>query len=116
MHELRLQHRKNPFIGYLNINSLRNKTCDLPVLLDNLQLDYCVISETKLDNSFLSAQFAMENYEIRARRNRDGYGGLIEFAKRGIICKRVKQFETHFGISLFRNYHLRKEMVLYGDL
>ena len=81
----------------MNINSLRNKTRDLRVLLDNLQLEDCVISETKLDNSFLSAQFAIENYEIRARRNRDGYvGGLIKFAKRGIICKRVKQFETHF--------------------
>ena len=39
----------------------------------------------------------MENYEIRARRDRDGHGGgLIEFAKRCIICKRVKQFETAF--------------------
>ena len=37
----------------------------------------------------------MENYKIRARRDTDGHGGgLIEFVKRSIIWKRVKQFET----------------------
>ena len=35
------------------------------------------------------------NYEIRARRDRYVRGGgLIDFVKRVIICKRVKQFET----------------------
>ena len=64
-------------------------------MLHDLQLEYFVISETKLDDSFPSAQFAIENYKIRARRDRDGHGGgLIEFVKRGIICKSVKQFET----------------------
>ena len=79
----------------MNINSLRDKISDLRVSLDDLQLDYFVISETKLDDSFPSAQFAVENYEIRARSNRDVHGeGLIEFVKTGIICKRVKQFEA----------------------
>ena len=65
------------------------------VLSDDLLLDYFVISETKLDDSFPSAQFAVENYESSARRDRDGHGrGLIKFIKRGIIYKRVKQFET----------------------
>ena len=64
-------------------------------MLHDLQLEYFVISETNLDDSFPSSQFAIENHEIRARRDRDGQeGGLIEFAKRVIICKRVKQFET----------------------
>ena len=77
------------------MNSRRNKISDLRALLHDLQLEYFVISETKLDDSFPSDQFVMENYEIRTRKDRDGYGGsLIEFVKRGIICKRVKQFET----------------------
>ena len=88
--ELRPQYTKNLLIGYLNINSLRNKISDLRVLLVDLQLDYFVISETKLDDSFPSAQFVIQNYKIRARRDADGHGGgLIEFVKRGVICKRV---------------------------
>ena len=83
-------------------NSIRNKISDLRVLLHDLQLEYFVISETKLDDSFPSTQFAIENYEIRARRDRDGYaGGLIEFVKRRIICKRVKQFETVISESIY---------------
>ena len=64
-------------------------------MLHDLQLEYFVISETELDDSFPIAQFAIENYENRARRDRDGQGeGLIKFIKRSIICKSVKQFET----------------------
>ena len=70
-------------------------------MLHALQLEYFVISETKVDDSFSSAQVAIENYEITARRGRDGHGGgLIEFVKRGIICKRVKQFETVISESI----------------
>ena len=83
-------------------------------MLHDLQLEYFVISETNLDDSFPSAQFAIENYDIRARRDRDVHGGgLIEFVKRSITGKRVKQFEI---VILFRNYHFQKEMVLYGHL
>ena len=36
LQDLRLQNRKYPLIGYLNINSLRNKISDLRVLLHDL--------------------------------------------------------------------------------
>ena len=36
-------------IGYLNINSLRNKIADLRIILQSLPLDYLVLSNTKLD-------------------------------------------------------------------
>ena len=68
----------------------------------DLQLEYFVISESKLDDSFPSAQFAIESWKIKARRGRNGHGGgLIEFVKRGIICKRFKQFETVISESIF---------------
>ena len=44
-------------IGYLNINSLRNKLTDLRVILKHLSLDYFVFSEMKLDESFPNAQW-----------------------------------------------------------
>ena len=82
-------------IGSLNINSLRNKIIDLREVLKHISFDYFVLSETKLENSFPCAQFQISNYEIRARRDRDKYGGgLTEFVKKGLICKRLKTLET----------------------
>ena len=75
-------------------------------MLRDLQLEVFVLSETKLseaklDESFSSAHFAIENYKIRVRRDRYGHeGGLIEFVKRGIICERVKQLETVISESI----------------
>ena len=54
-------------------------------------MDYVVISETELDESFLNTQFKLNGYEIRARRDRHKHGGgLIEFVRPGFICKRLK--------------------------
>ena len=73
---------------------MKNKVTDLKEIVGYLSLDYLVLSETKLDDSFPSAQFNLPNYEIRARRDRDkNGGGLIEFVKKGLICKKLKIFE-----------------------
>ena len=72
----------NPLIGYLNINSSRNKIIDLKDIILKLSLDYLVVSETKIDQSFPTG------YEVRSRRDRDKHwGGLIEFVKNGFISK-----------------------------
>ena len=80
MHELRLKYLRNLLIGYLNINSLRNKITDLREIISYLQLDYFVFSETKINDSFPSAQLDMSGYEIKARKDRAGMGGgIIEY-------------------------------------
>ena len=67
-------------IAYLNINSLRNKIIDLREIISYLQLDYFVLSETKINDSFPSAQLDMSGYEIKARKDRAGMGGgIIEY-------------------------------------
>ena len=87
LQEVKLKHHKIPLIGYSNINSLRNKITDLMVTMKNLSLD-----ESKTDESFRTAQVNIEGYEIRATRHRDKYGGsLIEFVRRGLICKRLRE-------------------------
>ena len=54
-------------------------------------LDYFVTSETKLDYSFLSARFHVGGNEIRNLRDKDKSGDWVnEFAKNGIITKRLK--------------------------
>ena len=83
-----------PRIGYLNINSLRNKITDLRELVQNFSPDYFVVAETKLYCSFPNAQFLLENYEIRNRKDRNSHGGgLLEYVRKGIICKEIDQSE-----------------------
>ena len=79
-HKLRL---KNPLIGYLNINSLRNQIIDTREMIGRQQLDHFVISETKSYSRSHSAQFYIGDNETRNRRDRDkSGGGLIEFVKK----------------------------------
>ena len=49
---VRSDNTENPMIGYLNLNGLWNKVIDLREVLKHIYLDYFVVSETKLDNSF----------------------------------------------------------------
>ena len=95
LHDLRFEYSKDLWCGYLNINRLRNKIHDLRLIIHDVPLDYFVISETKLDDSFLNAQLTINNYEIRARRDRDKHeGGLTEFVRNGLICKRLRKCES----------------------
>ena len=71
MYEHTLKNPRNPLIGYLNTNSLWNKIVDAWEVFGQLQLDYFVLSEIKLDDSFPSARFYIENFEIRNQRDRD---------------------------------------------
>ena len=94
LHYLRFAYPKNLLCWYLNINSLRNKIHDLRLIIHDVPIDYFVISETKLDNCFPNALLTIINYEIRARRDRDKHeGGLIEFLRKGLICKRLRKYE-----------------------
>ena len=68
---------------------------DLRLITHDVPIDYFVISETKLDNSFPNAQLTINNYEIRERRERDKHrGGLIKFVRKGLICKRLRKYES----------------------
>ena len=109
MSKNRLKYPTNPLIGYLNINSLRNKIIDVREVIGKLSLDYFVISETKLDESFPSAQFNISNCEIRNRRDRDkNGGGLIEFVRKGFITKRLKDYETQICETICSEFTISK--------
>ena len=83
-------------IGYLNINSLRNKIIDLREIMSKAPLDIVCADETKLDESFPDFQFHMENYQFPPfRRDRNSKGvGKVVFVKNSLIAKRVKDLET----------------------
>ena len=91
-------------IGYLNINSLRNKIIDAGVIFLKFLPDYFVFSETKLDESFPNDQFYIEDYEIRTRKDRNKNGGrLIEYVRKGIVCKNLLIFVVQKMKLFFRN-------------
>ena len=70
-------------IGQLNINSLRNKFDALQMLIKG-NIDIFVVTESKLDSSFPSQQFAMDGYiQFRADRNADG-GGVVIYVRQDI--------------------------------
>ena len=48
-------------LGHLNINSIRNKFEALKFIIDN-NIDIFLISETKLDDSFPTAQFLIKGF------------------------------------------------------
>ena len=60
----------------LNINSLRNKFESLQHMI-NKNIDVLLISETKIDSSFPSAQFHLEGYPTPYRLDRNANGGGI---------------------------------------
>ena len=91
-----MKNKNNPFIAYLNINSLRNKIHDLRTMISDLSPEVLTISETKIDDSFPDVQFLIDGYQspgnLRKDRNKYG-GGLITYIKKGIPHKRLPKIE-----------------------
>ena len=60
----------------------------------DLRLNFFVASKTNLDESFPPQKFVIENFEIWARKDNDRHGGgIIEYLRKGFICKRLNYSE-----------------------
>ena len=81
--DTRLKNPNRLIIAQLNINSLCNKSDSLVRMLHN-NLDILLISETKIDSSFPTAQFQIEGYTTyRLDRNANG-GGILLYIREDI--------------------------------
>ena len=105
LHKLKLirkPHLNNLIIGYLNLNSLRNKMHEMREVFGDLSPDYFVLAETKINDEFADSQFLLENYEIHNRcdRTKNG-GGLIEYVRKGLPHQTMKIFQTKESESIF---------------
>ena len=96
---MRIENLKNIIIGQLNINSLRNKFCDLAELIKG-KLDILVITETKLDYTFPEKQFLIPGYKkpFRADRNKDG-GGVMIYVREDIPCDKLLKHSSGENIE-----------------
>ena len=96
MKALKDKNLKNPFLCYLNINSLRHKIIDLRHILIHTGVESVVIGESKLDSEFPDDQFHIDGYSFppyRRDRNQHG-GGLLMFTRNDLITRRLENFKS----------------------
>ena len=88
--ELKEKNLERPVIGHLNINSISSKFEPLTLMIKN-NVDFLVITESKLDDTFPHGQFQIEGFArpIRLDRCRNG-GGVIIFFRDDLICNELK--------------------------
>ena len=73
---LRIKNVDKIIIGTLNINSIPNKLNQLKSIVQK-NIDILVINETKLDESFPTAQLLIDGYSKPFRKDRNKHGGGI---------------------------------------
>ena len=78
----RIIYAKNIIIGHLDINSIRNKFDTLDNIIK--AFDIFLISESKLDNTFLINQFAIGGYKVFRRDRKRFESGLILYINENI--------------------------------
>ena len=74
--QIRLKNIDNVIVATLNINSIRNKFDQLKLLILG-NIDILVVIETKLDETFETANFILDGFSEPFRRDRDSHGGGI---------------------------------------
>ncbi|XP_062579446.1 uncharacterized protein LOC134241404 [Saccostrea cucullata] len=91
--KVRRTHPSQLICGYLNINSLAGKYEQIQDILRRNLVDMLFLAETKLDDSYPDAQFAVDNYTLwRADRNKHG-GGVLAYLRTDVAGDRKPTLE-----------------------
>ena len=87
---LHIDNPANPIFGYLNINSIRNKFNDLEELIKG-NIDVVMIAETKIDASFTTGQFLLDNFHQSFRLDiKSTCGGILVYVKSSVPSRKLK--------------------------
>ena len=97
---LRVSYPNNIIIGHLNINSIRNKF-EMLSLSVTQYVEILMLSETKLDSTFLSTQFLINGFSIphRLDRNIKG-GGILLYVRDKIIVLALNRYSLRPYIEI----------------
>ena len=107
--ELRIGNANKVIIGNLNINSIRNKFEQLKETVLKY-IDILVVTETKLDETFLESLFLMDGFSkpYRLDRNKNG-GGVMIFIRDTISSKILEKHIFPNDVeSIFVELNFRK--------
>ena len=85
-------------MSHLNINSIPNKFDALSLIVKN-NVDILMISETKLDDSFPTAQFLLHGFSTPYRLQRNSKGGGIMLYIKEDIPSRLLNIKSKTGIE-----------------
>ena len=93
----------------MNINSLANKFEQLKLMIQG-KVDILVITETKLDNTFLTSQFMIQGFSEPYRIDRNRYGGgVMIYIREDIPSRLLKKHNFPVDIEgMFIEINLRK--------
>ena len=84
---------KSPIFAHININSYKYKFMDIAQIFQNIFSDIFMISETKLDDSYPTAQFDNPGYKVyRKDRNTNG-GGILVYTREELQIRRLVNIE-----------------------
>ena len=102
---------KSSFFGHLNIEKLIEKEFLEPVIRN--YFDISLVSETKLDSSFLGSQFSILGYRL-FRKDRVRHGtGLILYVNQGIPPKTINTFNFPNSLEVLPlEINLRNKKIL----
>ena len=80
-------------VGYLNVNSIRNKLDPRKEIVSK-NIDVMIIAETKLDASFPQEQFFIQGYSDPLRLDKNtGGGGLLVYLRSDFPSSELKSFK-----------------------
>ena len=106
--EMKSQSSDKPILGHLNINSIRNNFEALKFIIGN-NIDLFLISETKLDDSFPTAQFLIKGFSAPYRFDRNSKGdGLLLYIREDIPSKILTYSSNCDTETLLVEINLRK--------
>ena len=97
LRKVKIQFPGKLIIAHLNLSSIRNKFDSLSSMIEN-NADVLLISETKLDDSFLSGQFKICGFSMPYRYDRNSMGGGLLLYVRDDI--RTKLLKHDFGTNI----------------
>ena len=106
----------NIALGYLNINSVRNKFNNLMTFIDG-NVNVLAIVETKIDSSFTSNKLLATGYKKPLRLDLTSRsGGLLVYVKSDILIRQLSNHTLDDGmeiIALELNLRKRKWLVIF---
>ena len=106
--EMKVQSSDKLILGHLIINSIRNMFEALKFIIDH-NIDIFLISETKLDDFFPTAQFLIKGFSAPYRFDRDSKGGGLLLYIREDMPSKVLTYSSNCDIeTLLVEINLRK--------